>query len=63
MDYIIVDKVIVNNTDGYSNFINIIDINDTTANTNISNTEIYLSVPISSNDVEGSIKQFFSQKH
>ena len=52
----------INNVE-FSNFINIIEIDEEAmkANINISNTEIYLSIPLSMVDTEISIREYFSR--
>lgn len=54
------NNVILNGVE-YSNFVFIKEITDVSANVNISNTEVYFSVPITDQGIEQSINAFFSQ--
>lgn len=65
MSYIILDKSVVIDGNDLGNFILVNEINtnaitgESIANINISNTEIYFTVPLDNNDIEKSIENFF----
>ena len=63
MEYLILNNNVMINNVEFSNFINIIEIDEEAmkANINISNTEIYLSVPISLVGTEISIREYLSR--
>lgn len=63
MEYLILNNNVMINNVEFSNFINIIEIDEEAmkANINISNTEIYLSIPLSMVDTEISIREYFSR--
>lgn len=60
MDHIILNNTVTFNDVQFTN-VDIIEVNEDTmqANVNISNTEIYLSVPLSLIGVEHSIHEYF----
>lgn len=60
MEYIILDNNVTVNGVEYGNFVNIIEVNESTAKVNISNTEVYLSVPISGVGVEPSLRTYLA---
>lgn len=65
MEYIILDKNLTLNGVDVGNFINITEVNtnaitgDSVANINISNTEMYFTVAITTNGIKQSIEEFF----
>ena len=65
MDYIILDKHITLNGIDVGNFVNVTEVNTdaitgtSTANINISNTQIYFTVAVTNNDIKQSIEDFF----
>ena len=63
MEYVILNNAATINGVEYSTFVNIINVDNELmkANVNISNTEIYLSVPLSLIGFEHSIKEYFSR--
>ena len=63
MEYVILDNVATINGVEYTSVVNIINVDNEQmkANVNISNTEIYLNVPLSLIGLEHSIKNYFAQ--
>lgn len=63
MEYVILDNNVIINGVEHTNFVNIIEVNNEQmiANVNISNTEIYLNVPLSMIGFEHSVKEYFSR--
>lgn len=63
MEYLILNNNVMINNVEFSNFVNIIEIDEEAmkANINISNTEIYLSIPLSLVGTEISIREYLSR--